>query len=584
MMITQGQTTHFVVKYDASLTGGPGQQTGAQLAQTVLDYCEYDFARLSALFGGVLPEPQHLPFTISIIPAPLGQGGASNDTVSNITCLYNPDEITLYGSGLNPLIVAEEAEIFMVIQNKGWDPGWSDGEALSRVSVQVLYPQSSWLFSTGTKWFNEGTYTDPVDWVDDVEQTDQDEVATGCGSLFFNYLAYQLNHTWPTIIGAGAQSTHALAETASVLGDAGGYPAFLELLQANFPTGDLYPATTPYDLQTDDLFPLGQLPAPALYMRHNTADDGTSHLPPLGQSPDIIVRNNQVADPQATFSSAASIASATESDRFVLGDQTNYLYLRAWNRGEQAQNVFATVYWSPPATLVTPPMWNLIGTTYYPEIPVDGEPVQVSVPGIPWPESQVPSTGHYCFVAAVGNNYQPAPTPASLSFATFDAYVDYILANNNITWRNFNVVEIDFGRIKGPFGGLFGLPFQISGAWDHEHTFHLGTVADLPEGSVLALQVPRWLGRGLDPVPDRLEVFEDLETDPTHPQRVRAHLPVKESHRLGQIKLPTGTAAASHLLVHIPPERHDRPFDIAIRQLYKGHEVGRITWRLVPKS
>jgi hypothetical protein len=229
-------------------------------------------------------------------------------------------------------------------------------------------------------------------------------------------------------------------------------------------------------------------------------------------------------------------------------------------------------------------MWNLIGTTYYPEIPVDGEPVQVSVPGIPWPKSQIPSTGHYCFVATVGNNHQPAPTPASLSFATFDAYVDYIRANNNITWRNFNVIETDFGRIKGPFGDMLGLPFRISGAWDHEHTFDLGTIADLPKGSGLALQVPSWLGRRLDPVPDQLEVFEeDLETDPAHPQRVRVQLPVNEPHRLWQIKLPTGTDSASHLLVYIPPERHDRPFDIAIRQLYKGQEVGRITWRLVPE-
>ena len=58
-----------------------------------------------------------------------------------------------------------------------------------------------------------------------------------------------------------------------------------------------------------------------------------------------------MADPQATFSTPASIASANESDADVLAGQTNYVYLRVWNRGEAAaQNVFANVYYSPPAT------------------------------------------------------------------------------------------------------------------------------------------------------------------------------------------------------------------------------------------
>jgi hypothetical protein len=51
---------------------------------------------------------------------------------------------------------------------------------------------------------------------------------------------------------------------------------------------------------------------------------------------------------------------------------------------------------------------------------------------------------------------------------------------------------------------------------------------------------------------------------------------------LGEADVPAGTAAVSHLLVHVPAEHRGRVHTVAIRQLYAGREVGRITWRLVP--
>jgi len=55
------------------------------------------------------------------------------------------------------------------------------------------------------------------DWVDKVCHSDQDDVSVGCGTLFLNYLAYQLNLRWPDIIAAGAPTTNTLAETAGIL-------------------------------------------------------------------------------------------------------------------------------------------------------------------------------------------------------------------------------------------------------------------------------------------------------------------------------------------------------------------------------
>ncbi|HLW54109.1 MAG TPA: hypothetical protein VKW06_14825 [Candidatus Angelobacter sp.] len=572
MLINYQNTTNFSVWYDSTFTGGT-QPDGPGLSQAVVDYCEYDLVRLSMLFGHILPAPASLPITINLVP---GGGGGNNNGLNIINCNCN---INTDPRSMPTIVVAELAEIFMALQAKGWIAGWSNGEALSRVCAGLLYPYRAWLFQTGQQWLNSAR----PDWVDTSEQTDQDSVSTGCGTLFLNYLANQLNLHWPDIIVAGAPATNGLAETAGLLGVANPWTNFSNLITANLPPGSSLPAEPTSFGQppepTDDPFPFGTVAQiPALYTRHNLADDGTSHTGSLSDSPDIIVKNNPVANPQATYSTPASINSDTESDPDVLTGQANYVYLRVWNRGADAANVFASVYWSPPATLVSPNLWNLIGSAYYPDVP-PGQMVMVSNPGITWPADKIPVPGHYCFVSAVGNGAAPGPNPGS--FATFNDFVNYIYTNNNITWRNFNVVTHPLLR-RPPWGDFIPLRFLIAGAWDKPRPFVLETQADLPEGSRLALQVPYWIGEGLKPPPSRLEKFEDAETDPDHPQRSRIHLPPGARHQLGGIQLPAGTAAASHMLVHIPEEHQRKTHKVLIRQLFENREVGRITWLLKP--
>jgi len=112
---------------------------------------------------------------------------------------------------------------------------------------------------------------------------------------------------------------------------------------------------------------------------------------------------------------------------------TNYVYARVFNRGAAASAVTVTVYYAPPATLLTPP-WTKIGDAVLPNVPA-GSGVTVSA-AIPW--TTVPAPGHYCFIGVVGNALDPAPDPATLFDWT--TYQQYIRQNNNITWRNFNVV------------------------------------------------------------------------------------------------------------------------------------------------
>jgi hypothetical protein len=209
--------------------------------------------------------------------------------------------------------------------------------------------------------------------------------------------------------------------------------------------------------------------------------------------------------------------------------------------------------------------------------------VQVSDPGITWPQASIPAPGHYCFVATVGNADDPAPDPSA--FASFDEFVAYIYAHNNISWRNFNVGPLPQPRRGEPFPEFLELRFLIAGAWDAGHSFALESTADLPDGSRLAVLIPEWLGRGLRP--ERTDLDAGNLVDASAPEgghrMVRLRLDPHGRHALGQVDLPAGTTAVSHLRVHIPAEPLERAVDITIRQLYADREVGRITWRLVPE-
>lgn len=90
------------------------------------------------------------------------------------------------------------------------------------------------------------------------------------------------------------------------------------------------------------------------------------------------------------------------------------------------------------------------------------------------------------------------------------------------------------------------------------------------------------LGRALHPAHPNLEEHEDSETDPDSSRRARIPLNRRGPQRIGEIELDPKTAALSHVLVQIPEKHQSQNFTVAIRQLYGGQEVGRVTWRLVP--
>jgi len=185
-----------------------------------------------------------------------------------------------------------------------------------------------------------------------------------------------------------------------------------------------------------------------------------------------------------------------------------------------------------------------------------------------WPAASIPAPGHYCFVGVAGNPLDPKPNPAT--FANFDQYVTYVENNNNVAWRNFNVVAGPPSRGEPP--GFYRLAFLIPGAFDTSRQFELEAIGRLPSGSRAQLELPAWLADALRPYP--CEVEYDYKAGivriPLHPAGLQ---------RVGKPLLHAGTQAKCRVLVKLPQEKRRRDAgQFAVRQLYKGREVGRLTW------
>ena len=317
--------------------------------------------------------------------------------------------------------------------------------------------------------------------------------------------------------------------------------------------------------------------APDVYLRDHVGDDGEPHVGFVSASPDIILRPAPVADPQLAFGAG----SGTENDA-TLGStaeigQDNHIYVRVLNRGgSNAIDVKARVFWAPVATLITGKLWKLIGSTILPNVPM-GDQLTVS-DAILWHQAEIPGPGHYCFVGLVGNAADPAPEPAG--FRNWDNFVRFIRENNNVAWRNFNVAnnEPDVGDPTVP-EGFQALSFLAPGAPDKARPMALEVIGRLPEGAKAMLEVPLAFRQLLQQRHQACKV-------PIDRKRRVALLPVNPHGRMyfGDVLFPAGSRMALRLLVEIPKRYRGQTFRIAVRQIWEGIEVGRVTWQLQSKQ
>jgi hypothetical protein len=240
-----GMTQNFIVYTD-------GTPDGDAAAQAVLATCEADYAAVQSWFGGITLPPgqdgddQTTPRTAQpmyVLMDP-NAGGAYH---------YGCDATDIYIEPSPPdaasgLVVAEVVEIFEAAITNGWDCGYTNGEALSRVlAVARSSTLTSIIGQTVQGWWANGAQ----DYVNDNSADDQNQDANGCGSLFLYYLNSQLGFTWTQIATTGGSTLGTCYQALTGQDPTQGFSDFVNLLSTLDQGGQLaLPASgNPFPIQ-----------------------------------------------------------------------------------------------------------------------------------------------------------------------------------------------------------------------------------------------------------------------------------------------------------------------------------------------
>lgn len=310
--------------------------------------------------------------------------------------------------------------------------------------------------------------------------------------------------------------------------------------------------------------------APDVYIRDFVGDTGEPHTGSISASPDIILRPATVPDPQTAFGEGSGTENSSTLGSEAESGQNNYIYVRMRNRGgSNTANVIAAIFWAPVATLITPDLWTLVGTVTLSNVPT-GDILTVSPP-ITWLEADIPATGHYCLVGIIGNTEDPAPDPAD--FLNWDNFRRFIRENNNVTWRNFNVVDNVPDPSVDP--DFVVLPFLAPGAPDRARRMRLEVVAKLPQKAKAFIEMPAYIQDAFEFRTPFMKLDKKREIS-----RVAVH--PRGRFALEELLFPAKSRTKLRLMVHIPKEAHKNEYEVYVRQLFEEEEVGRVTWRLVP--
>jgi len=328
----------------------------------------------------------------------------------------------------------------------------------------------------------------------------------------------------------------------------------------------------PYDTPVSDEKPAGYgdhiflgLPAHDLYIRDNLDDTGQEPLPVGGisASPDVIVYNQQLLDPQATLGTTAAMAQSNLGDPVEKG-QDNFIYLRVQNRGENVCAGTATVYWCPVSTFPTPGSWNLINATPLTIPSVSPGDVKVVGPVV-WPKAQVPETGHYCFVALLNSGSDPAPNPATIS--SIGDFYDFIRASNNATWKNFNVVDM-FANATNSFD------FHIQGWPRTAYASDLVIdIHELPAPTEVRLRILKRLTEGA--------TIDGLELEETSALYTRYRITASNQSTIHDMPLEPSDDSQATLEFTLPEAIPDGAYYVSVAQRIGGQEMGRVTQMIV---
>ena len=330
---------------------------------------------------------------------------------------------------------------------------------------------------------------------------------------------------------------------------------------------------------------------PDVYLRDRVGDTGSVPARHECCSPDVFVTQKKAA-----FGEGSGKENDPGLGSKIKAGEDNMIVVRMKNRGRlAAKRMTATVYRAPVATLVTPEKWTEIGRSRPVDVP-QGDTLVVAEPFAI--RERNPNAGFYCLIALVEGGDDPTRLPPGLLAAEgararrgrrrpafepprFDwhAYRVFLRSHNHLAFRNLHVVD----DLK-PGPGINGeLDFSICGTpeGDRGRFFDLEVFQQLPEGAELCLDVPLTLAPALH-VAWEPEVVEKQQLDGEGNQETKKYLryclPALPRFPFCRVPLAAGTDHACSFVVRGIEMVDPGGNAIAIRQLFRGQEVGRVSF------
>jgi serine protease len=331
---------------------------------------------------------------------------------------------------------------------------------------------------------------------------------------------------------------------------------------------------------------------PDVYMRRHVGDHDSKpgRGEEISSSPDILLWKGNQQEAKARFGEGpgandpapGSPIDPSAPSKLYSGRRSNAsnLYVRLRNRGVNTGKATVQLFASPAATLITPERWMPVDSveierieqgdtlTLSPPVPVN-LPEQWPRKDSEWPGGVVQA---YSFLAVqlpsrktphAAPGYERTvilpPGPPYFDWAEYRSF----LRGPDVTWRNVHAVKP---------GTHTTLSFLIAGTPDQSRRFDFEVIQRLPAGVKVSLEVSAaalaaklrqrrpWLANGSGASLD---------------------LPRRPRMLLGPVALAPGVCTQAAFKVVEGTSPLLRGHSLAIRQLWRGEEVGRITWWFV---
>lgn len=301
--------------------------------------------------------------------------------------------------------------------------------------------------------------------------------------------------------------------------------------------------------------------APHVYIRDRLDDVGDPHdLTGLWLSPDLCVRATRGAPGLVSKSSQLTCEELTQG-------QPAWAYVRAYNRNPTpAENVFAHLYESAPATIVSPALWQPVGVASLGPVASNSVPARAEISFTPQ------FSGHRCLVAILADRQYSLPALRTIAAAwPLTQFGRFVRTNPRAAWHNFQVATA--GTAPSPQGIDWG--FTVIG-WSEDAEFVLEVASDLAEGRVV-LTLPEALFFGIEAALD--PAIEAVRQEGA----VRLEVPAGGAYTLGKGTLPAKAAFPCTLRFDLDawPAKAATAW---VRQTFRGEEVGRVTFQAAPEE